>query len=71
MLVECVLVAACLEAYALRVKQQNACDIGCGKMNELQNKAPYINGWLVYMGAPGKLTLTFLRESRYALTKKS
>lgn len=26
-------------------------------MKELQNKAPYINGWLVYMGTPDRMVL--------------
>ncbi|KAJ6639735.1 hypothetical protein Bhyg_12482 [Pseudolycoriella hygida] len=44
--------SSCSEAYTSRLKSQNACEVGCGKMNDLQSKAPYINGWLVYMGAP-------------------
>uniref|UniRef100_A0A1B0CKJ1 Transmembrane protein 59 n=1 Tax=Lutzomyia longipalpis TaxID=7200 RepID=A0A1B0CKJ1_LUTLO len=42
--------SSCTDAYYEKVKRE-ACQVGCGKMFELQSKSPYIHGWLVYMGA--------------------
>lgn len=37
--------------------KKDACAEGCKQMKDLQNKAPYINGWLVYMGTPDRMVL--------------
>lgn len=34
--------------------KKDSCTDGCRRMKDLQNKAPYINGWLVYMGTPDR-----------------
>lgn len=49
----CVLsvIPACGEAYGDDKTKKENCFSGCNDMMTLQAKAPYINGWLVYMGA--------------------
>lgn len=41
----------CREAYSADKEKKEECFTGCNDMMTLQAKAPYINGWLVYMGA--------------------
>lgn len=43
--------SACGEAYRDDKTKKESCFGGCNEMMTLQGKAPYINGWLVYMGA--------------------
>lgn len=40
-----------MDAYPTNRTKKEDCFGGCNKMMALQSKAPYINGWLVYMGA--------------------
>lgn len=42
---------ACSQAYTEDKAKKEKCFTGCNEMMTLQAKAPYINGWLVYMGA--------------------
>lgn len=42
---------ACGEAYKIDKTKKENCFTGCNEMMTLQAKAPYMNGWLVYMGA--------------------
>lgn len=42
---------ACRDAYTSDKEKKEKCFGGCNEMMSLQAKAPYINGWLVYMGA--------------------
>lgn len=42
---------ACSEAYDGDKTRKENCFRGCNQMMTLQAKAPFVNGWLVYMGA--------------------
>ena len=44
----------CNDAYPTSNAQEAKCVIGCSEMMTIQSKAPYVNGWLVYMGASGR-----------------
>lgn len=41
---------SCEEAYE-EISRRETCHLGCSRMYEIQSKAPYFHGWLVYMGA--------------------
>ncbi|CAD7090592.1 unnamed protein product [Hermetia illucens] len=44
---------SCSEAYDQQ-KRLNACFAGCSRMYEIQNQAPYINNWIIFMGESDK-----------------
>lgn len=56
----------CTTAYADMPSRLAACHIGCLEMMRLQNSAPYLNGWLVYMGASDKNVVLLQRELELA-----
>lgn len=56
-----ILILACGQAYGHQTSSRNACNIGCNKMFVIQSKAPYIHGWLVYMGASGNFVFVLIK----------